>query len=89
MQTIETSPPPAGSFELTNVSRVILEEIENRKFTQAAIATTYALAIVSPETIAWDDVNQAIIARWSFRGLERIKAMAWANVASRQATMGN
>jgi threonine synthase len=71
----------SGQFELTNVSQTILAEIADQKFKQRHVATTYALAIKSPEPIRWEEINQAIINRWSVAGLERIKTMAWALTA--------
>lgn len=64
-------------FELENITKTILGEIAMPKLKQPDIAKTYALAIKSDEKIDWSAINQAIIARWSRSGLNRVKQMAW------------
>ncbi len=63
--------------ELCGCTKVLLEEIADKQFSQKHIALTYAMAIASSETKDWKAINDAIIKRWSFSGLERIKQMAW------------
>ncbi len=65
------------TFEIENIPAVILQEIANPKLKQTDIAKTYLLAIQSREEIDWPKINQAIVARWSKFGLNRIKTMAW------------
>lgn len=62
---------------IAEVEMVIENEI-SKGLNQKQIAQTYALAIRSSWPTDWRRVNQAIIDRWSVKGLERIKKMAWA-----------
>lgn len=64
-------------IELCSCTEVLLQEIADKKFSQKHVALTYAMAIASSEMKDWKAVNDAIIKRWSFSGLERIKQMAW------------
>ena len=61
----------------------ICNEIE-RGCTQKDIARTYALAIkddtLGTDCPDWSTINRAIIDRWSPRGLERVKKMAWDHI---------
>lgn len=63
-------------LELTCVESVIENEIA-QGLKQKQIAQIYALALVSSWPTDWRRVNEAIIKRWSFAGLNRIKNMAW------------
>lgn len=58
------------------VESVIENEIK-QGCNQTQIAQTYALALRSTYKTDWKVVNDMIIARWSFSGLNRIKEMAW------------
>lgn len=62
--------------ELTACELVILNEIK-QGLNQKQIAQTYALALRSSDNVDWKKINDAIIARWSKSGLNRIKEMAW------------
>ncbi len=64
-------------IELRNCQGVLLEEIANKQIKQKDIALTYAMSIVSSESVDFEVVNAAIIDRWSKSGLNRIKNMAW------------
>lgn len=59
---------------------VILNEVE-KGVPRKDIALTYALAIKSEMQGAdrpdWKKINQAIVARWGFKGLEALKKSAW------------
>lgn len=61
--------------EIMCVESVIENEIR-MKCTQKQIAQTYALALRSSYPTDWKKVNEMIIERWSFSGLNRIKEMA-------------
>ncbi len=61
---------------IQDVETVIENEIA-QGCTQKQIAMTYALAIKSSYATDWTRVNNAIIGKWSRKGLERIKKMAW------------
>jgi hypothetical protein len=63
-------------MELTCCESVILNEIE-MGLSQKQIAQSYALALRSSWPTDWKKVNEAIIAKWSFKALNRIKEMAW------------
>jgi hypothetical protein len=63
------------TMELTCVESVIESEIKHG-LTQREIAQTYALGLRSTWPTDWKRVNEMIIARWSFSGLNRIKEMA-------------
>ena len=63
-------------IELTNPTKVLLEEIAGKEFTRNSISATYSLALRS-SGVDWPTVNKAIIERWSFAGLEYIKKRAW------------
>lgn len=62
--------------EIACVELVIENEIK-QGCTQKQIAQTYALAIRSSWPTDWAKVNAMIIERWSQKGLNRIKKMAW------------
>ena len=62
--------------ELACCESVILNEIK-QGCNQKQIAQSYALALRSSWPTDWKVVNEAIIERWSFSGLNRIKNMAW------------
>lgn len=62
---------------LLQPTSVLMEEIRNPRMNRAHVAQTYALALWSSEKTDWPAVNQAIMQRWSFSGLEYIKKLAW------------
>lgn len=64
------------TMELTCCEQVIINEIE-MGLNQTEVAKSYALALRSSWPTDWKKVNEAIMARWSFAGLNRIKKMAW------------
>lgn len=64
-----------GRFEIMCVESVIENEIK-QGLSQRQIAQTYALALRSSWPTDWKRVNEAIIKRWSFKALNRIKEMA-------------
>ena len=68
------------SFELMCCESVMLSEIKAKDMTQKCVAQTYALSLRSQENkdgrIDWAKVNKAIIDRWSFPALKKIKNMA-------------
>jgi hypothetical protein len=66
-------------MELCACEMVLLNEIGMKEMKQKQIAQTYRLALASSEAkdMDWKKVNEAIIARWSVAGLNRIKNMAW------------
>ena len=64
-------------LELTSPTKVLLMEISLPEMKRQDIARTYALALKNSHNTDWYKVNQAIIARWSFSGLEYIKTRAW------------
>lgn len=72
-----------GGFQINLVccTQVILREVAMQELKQKDIAVTYAMAIKSEHEGAdkpdWGKINQAILARWSMSGLERIKSQAW------------
>ncbi len=67
-----------GSFVLAVPEQTILGEIADRRMNQKDVAKTYALILRdSPNSVDWAKINEAIMNRWSFAGLERIKRMAW------------
>lgn len=70
----------AITIELAQCTATLLQEIGDKRFTQADVAKTYALAIMSSEATDWTAVNQAIRKRWSLAGLERVKLAAWKRV---------
>lgn len=66
--------------EIVCVESVIENEIK-QGCTQKQIAQTYALALRSTCKTDWKKVNEMIIKRWSFAGLNRIKELAWSGKA--------
>lgn len=58
----------------------LLAEIANKQFKQKDIALTYAMAMKSyfhkADTPDWSAINKAIVARWTWSGLDRIKKRA-------------
>ena len=70
------------TMELLCCEFTILNEIQQKECKRKDIALTYYLCMVSSENIDsenidWKKVNEAIINRWSFSGLEYIKNEAW------------
>lgn len=66
---------------LTACEMVILNELSHKEVTQKQIAQTYRLSIEAEngngEVINWKKVNEAIVARWGTKSLDRIKNLAW------------
>lgn len=62
-------------------TQVLVREVAMKEMTQKDVALTYAMALKSSARGAdnpdWEKINDAIIARWSRSGLERIKKRAW------------
>ncbi len=60
---------------------VLLQDIDAKEMTQRDIAFTYAMAIKSQaqktDIPDWNTINKAIIARWNFKALDRIKKRAF------------
>jgi len=79
----EAPRPGAIRVELVCCTKVLLSEVANPKITQTSLATTYALALCSSEKTDWAKVNEAIVARWSRSGLERVKKKAWKRMERR------
>ena len=67
-------------FELTNCEYVLLNEVKNNALKPEDIAKTYSLALRSQEKVNWKKVNAAIVKRWSFTILEKIKREAWERI---------
>ncbi len=65
---------------LAAAEATILGEIADKRFKRKSVAKTYSLAMrthqLGHEVIDWKKVNEAIIARWSFSGLNWIKEQA-------------
>lgn len=57
----------------------IMNELEDRVYTRADVARTYAILIQKGHK-DWAVINQAIIKRWSKNALLWIKAEAWKQV---------
>ena len=51
------------AIELICCTQTLLREIDNKDLKRDDVAKTYALAIVSSETVKWHNVNAAIIDR--------------------------
>jgi len=64
-------------IELACCTSTLLREIADKTLHQKDVAKTYSLAIRSSEATNWSEVNYAIVRRWSFTGLKRIKHLAW------------
>lgn len=75
-------------INLVCCTQVILREAAAKEFKQKDIALTYAMAIKSKhegaDDFEWGPINEAIIARWSMSGLERIKKRAWDILAGKE-----
>lgn len=61
--------------ELQCVEDVIRQDIESG-LTQRQVAKSYALGMRSSWPTDWKRINEMIVNRWSFSGLERVKQMA-------------
>lgn len=70
-------------IQLIDCERHLLDEIADKRMTRHDVALTYAMAIVSDETIDYAKVNRAIIDRWSVSGLGYIKNKARKAVGGR------
>jgi hypothetical protein len=64
-------------FELVEPEKIILEEIGNKSLRQIDIAQTYGLILRQDTEVDWGKINKAIIGRWSWAGLKKIKTLAW------------
>lgn len=65
---------------MADCTNTLLREIAMKECKRKSIASTYGLAIHAErygEKVDWKTVNEAIIARWSFSGLNYIKKLAW------------
>jgi hypothetical protein len=61
----------------------IIATVENRKNKRADIAKLYYQVLIEwngGEEPNWRLINEAILSRWSFSGLEWIKAQAWKQI---------
>jgi hypothetical protein len=67
-------------IELANTTETLLVEISLPEMKQPDVALTYAMALRSSCKTNWSKVNRAIIDRWSFAGLERVKKLAWKRI---------
>ena len=65
------------SISLTNCTSTLLREVAMKEITRNSLALTYAMALHSDNPTDWGKVNEAILNRWSFSGLEYIKTRAW------------
>lgn len=63
-------------IELACCTQTLLHQVSMREVTQPMLAETYAMAMLSSEETDWHAVNEAIIARWSFSGLNRVREIA-------------
>ena len=70
-------------IELADCTNVIIRECAAAECTQADIAQTYAMAIVSSWPTDWAKANEAITKRWP-NGLERVKKRAWKIIEQKQ-----
>jgi len=66
--------------ELCCCEWVLFNELSIKEIKQKDIALTYRMAMESSEAVDWEKVNKAIINRWSFSGLKRVKHMAWKGI---------
>jgi hypothetical protein len=69
-----------------DTTEIMLDELAMPKIRQKDVAVTYALArMCSNQPVDWKRVNQAIIAKWSLSGLQRIKNAAGRIMSLRDA----
>lgn len=74
---------PAEGYRINLVccTETILQDLGAAQATQKEVALTYAMAIKSEAQGAdkpnWRTINEAIIARWNMKALERIKKRAF------------
>ena len=68
-------------INLIGCTDVILQELTWKQTTRKSVALTYAMAMKSAaqkaDTPDWRKINEAIIAKWGMKGLERVKTRAW------------
>lgn len=68
-------------INLVGCTDVILQELTFPKITRKSVGLTYAMAMKSQAQGAdkpdWKAINEAIIAKWGMKGLERVKTRAW------------
>jgi hypothetical protein len=57
----------------------IMNEIEDKAFTRADVAKTYAI-LIQKRHKEWSPINEAITKRWSPAALKWIKEEAWKQV---------
>jgi hypothetical protein len=62
--------------ELIDPEGTLLSEIADKRMKRADIASSYALAMSTPD-VDWRKINHAIMDRWSLAGLKWIKERAW------------
>lgn len=67
--------------------QAILNEIADKTNTQRSIARSYARLILTDSIwVSWPTINEAIITRWSWAGLQRVKKLAWEMLKGREIT---
>lgn len=64
-------------IEMAHCEATLLREIADPAMKRIDVAQTYWFSLRSSEEVDWAKVNQAIIARWSFNALTKIKEAAW------------
>ena len=72
-----------GRFVLMDAEGVVERECADKAMKEADLALTYMFAIYAEahgEIIDWRRLNHAIICRFRFSGLKRIKKEAWKRI---------
>lgn len=81
MRIIDITIGNKGKIQSVDFVAWIMNEIENKPFTRADVAKTYAILIQKGHK-EWTAINQAIMKRWSKSALIWIKTQAWKYVNS-------
>jgi len=64
--------------EMACCTQTLLKEISDNHFKRKDVALSYYMALhQQTEEVDWNKINNAIMGRWSFSGLNYIKGLAW------------
>jgi hypothetical protein len=79
MQPVTLTLNDEGKISDVDFAQWIMNEIEDKVYTRADVAKTYAILIQKGHE-NWAPINQAIMKRWSKSALLWIKTEAWKQV---------
>lgn len=86
MRVIDVAVNDKGKIQDVDFVAWIFNELEDRVYTRADVAKTYAILLQKNTPLdTYVEINKAIIKRWSPTALRWIKEQAWKKIARKQA----